>query len=126
MGPVHYGALGARHPGNDALDCSHCRVDLLEAFRAPADTAAPASPPAALPHQEVPPERARTVDTGHQDHVTESGMRTPPGASPSLYATCSCGWSFEWALPTGFPEDLARTMAQSRAFQHRADPGGTP
>jgi hypothetical protein len=129
MVPVHYGALGARHPGNDALDCTYCRVDLLEAFRAPADP--PRQSGLLSPtHVSGGPAQATLMDPDgditRSDHVTESGMRTPPGASPSLYVTCSCGWSFEWALPPGFPEDTAKAMARSRAFQHRADPGGTP
>lgn len=119
MQPVHYGALGARHPGNDALDCTSCRVDLLEAFRAPADAPSP-------PVRSGITRTDADGDITRSDHITESGLRTPPGAAPSLYVTCSCGWSFEWALPPGFPEDTAKVMAQGRAFQHRADPGGTP
>jgi hypothetical protein len=120
---THHTPEGARHEG-DEFDCVFCREALLEAFRAPVDTAPP-GPPSTLPpqrrHLMVPPDRTRTVP--FPDHSTWEVVRRTLTAR-TWEAGCACGWrqSGRFGLLT---HDEALRLAQDWSAWHLAHPDAT-
>jgi hypothetical protein len=119
---THHTPTGARHEG-DEFDCGFCREALLEAFRAPADTAPP-GPPVAPPqrrHLTVPPDRTQTVP--FPDHSTwEGARRAQPGWT--WEAGCPCGWNRSGGSGR-LTRDEALRQARTWAAWHRAHPEST-